>query len=130
MALDMQAATQTLIVGWRSRGYAIGFGIGLAKGPATVGRIGYEGRDDYTAIGSIVNLASRICAAAEDGETLIDQAAAAEIGGALALTPLGNRPLRGFAEAVPVFSVTERPPAATGRKALPFRGPRGQPRST
>ena len=90
----------------------IGFGIGLAKGPATVGRIGYEGRYDYTAIGSIVNLASRICAAAEDGQTLIDQAAAAEIGDALVLTPLGTRPLRGFAEAVPVFSVAERPPVA------------------
>ena len=118
MALDMQAAAQTLIVGWRSRGYAIGFGIGLAKGPATVGRIGYEGRYDYTAIGSIVNLASRICAAAEDGQTLIDQAAAAEID-ALVLTPLGTRPLRGFAEAVPVFSVAERPPVVAG---LPLAG--------
>jgi adenylate cyclase len=119
MALDMQAAAQTLIVGWRSRGYAIGFGIGLAKGPFTVGRIGYEGRYDYTAIGSIVNLASRICAAAEDGQTLIDQAAAAEIGGAMALTPLGTRPFRGFTEAVPVFSVAERPPVAA---ALPLAG--------
>jgi adenylate cyclase len=119
MALDMQTAVQTLILGWRSRGYTVGFGIGLAKGPATVGRIGYEGRYDYTAIGSIVNLASRICAAAEDGATLIDQAAAAEIGDALMLTPLGTRPLRGFAEAVPVFSVAERPPGAA---ALPLAG--------
>jgi adenylate cyclase len=105
MALDMQAAVQALIVGWRARGYTIGFGIGLAKGPATVGRIGYEGRTDYTAIGSNVNLAQRMCAAAEDGQILIDATAAAEIGETVALMPLGTRPLRGFAEAVSVFSV-------------------------
>src|SRR6266436_8575893 len=98
MALDMQAAVQALIVGWRGRGYTIGFGVGLAKGPATVGRIGYEGRSDYTAIGNVVNLASRICSAAADGQILIDQAAAAEIGDAYPLTPLGTRPLRGFSE--------------------------------
>ena len=108
MALDMQAAVQALIVGWRARGYTIGFGIGLAKGTATVGRIGYEGRIDYTAIGSIVNLASRMCASAEDGQILIDATAATEVSGAIALLPLGTRPLRGFADAVPVFSVSER----------------------
>jgi adenylate cyclase len=110
MALDMQAAVQALIVGWRARGYTIGFGIGLAKGPATVGRIGYEGRTDYTAIGSIVNLASRMCASAEDGEILIDPTAAVEVSDAIALVPLGTRPLRGFADTVPVFSVRERDP--------------------
>jgi adenylate cyclase len=82
--------------------------MGLAKGPATAGRIGYEGRSDYTAIGNVVNLAQRICAAAEDGQILIDAAVAEEIGTAFALVPLGTRPLRGFAEAVPVFSVTLR----------------------
>jgi adenylate cyclase len=110
MALDMQATVQALIVGWRTRGYTIGFGIGLAKGPATVGRIGYEGRTDYTAIGSIVNLASRMCASAEDGQILIDPTAAAEVSDAIALVPLGTRPLRGFADAVPVFSVKEPDP--------------------
>jgi class 3 adenylate cyclase len=105
MAAEMQGAMQSVVSGWRGRGHEIGFGVGLAKGPATVGRIGYEGRSDYTAIGNVVNLASRICAAAEDGQILIDQAAAVEIGNAYALVPLGTRPLRGFAEAVPVFSV-------------------------
>src|SRR6266853_1492909 len=108
MALDMRAAIQSLMFGWRARGHAIGFGMGLAKGPATVGRIGYEGRTDYTAIGSIVNLASRMCASAEDGQILIDPTAAAEVSDAIALVPLGTRPLRGFADAVPVFSVRDR----------------------
>jgi len=105
MAAEMQSSIQSLITGWRGRGHTVGFGVGLAKGPATVGRIGYEGRQDYTAIGNVVNLASRICAAAADGQILIDAAAAAEVGDAFALAPLGTRPLRGFAEAVPVFAV-------------------------
>jgi adenylate cyclase len=108
MSAEMQNAVQALIRSWRARGHTVGFGVGLAKGPATVGRIGYEGRNDYTAIGNVVNLASRICAAAEDGQILIDAAVAAELGEAFDLAPLGTRPLRGFAEAVPVFSVTPR----------------------
>ena len=108
MAVEMQDAVQTLIASWRGRGHTVGFGVGLAKGPATVGRIGYEGRNDYTAIGSVVNLASRICAAAEDGQILIDATVAAELGEAFSRAPLGTRPLRGFAEAVPVFSVKPR----------------------
>ena len=105
MVLEMQAAVQELIVRWRARGYAIGFGVGLAKGTATVGRIGYEGRLDYTAIGSVVNLAARLCAVAEDGQFLIDPAAAAEIRHSLPLVALGTRTLRGFAEAIPVFAI-------------------------
>ena len=110
MVLEMQAAVQDLILRWRGRGYAIGFGVGLAKGTATVGRIGYEGRLDYTAIGSVVNLASRLCASAEDGQILIDPAAAAEIRRSVPLVALGTRTLRGFAEPVEVFSVTEHDP--------------------
>ena len=107
MALEMQASVQAMIAGWRARGHTIGFGVGLAKGPATVGRIGYEGRSDYTAIGNVVNLASRICAAAEDGQILIDPAAAAEIGMRCRSSRWGRAALRGFAEAVAVFSVAE-----------------------
>lgn len=107
MAIEMQASMQVAISGWRERGHAIGFGMGLAKGTAIVGRIGYEGRSDYTAIGNVVNLASRICGASEDGQILVDEAIAAEIGDALVLMPLGARMLRGFAEAVPVFSVSQ-----------------------
>ena len=124
MVLEMQAAVQDLIVRWRARGYAIGFGVGLAKGTATVGRIGYEGRLDYTAIGSVVNLASRLCASAEDGQILIDPAAAAEIRHSVPLVALGTRTLRGFAEPVAVFSIAEHDPHLT---SLPAASPRVAP---
>jgi class 3 adenylate cyclase len=126
MALDMQTSVQAMIAGWRARGHAIGFGVGLAKGPATVGRIGYEGRSDYTAIGNVVNLAARLCGAAEDGQILIDAVAAAEIGDAIALISLGTRSLRGFSEPVPVFSVVsqegETTPARPALIAKPALG--------
>jgi adenylate cyclase len=95
MALEMQEAVQILIGGWRRRGYAIGFGMGLAQGEATIGRIGYEGRLDYTAIGSVVNLASRLCAAAKDGEILTDATVAAAVRPLLAVEDLGTLPLKG-----------------------------------
>ena len=119
MAMEMQAAIQSLMSDWRARGHTIGFGMGLAKGPAIVGRIGYEGRSDYTAIGSVVNLASRICGAAEDGQILMDGAVAAEIGDELPLVPLGSRMLRGLTEAVSVFSV--RPTVANLTKPSPVK---------
>jgi adenylate cyclase len=111
MALDMQGAVQALILRWRERGYVIGFGVGIATGTATVGRIGYEGRIDYTAIGSVVNLASRICSAASDGQVLIDPETAAAATATIGVERLGTQQMKGFAQAVPIFAVK----FATGR---------------
>jgi class 3 adenylate cyclase len=111
MAIEMQTAVQGLIQGWRTRSYVIGFGMGLAQGAATVGRIGYESRLDYTAIGSVVNLASRLCAAAKDGQILVDPVVAAEIGEAVLLMPLGALPLKGLDE-VTVHAVASNQPNA------------------
>jgi len=110
MAGDMQAAVQALIVGWRARGHALGFGVGLAKGAATVGRIGYEGRQDYTAIGRVANLASRLCSSADDKQILIDASAAAEVSETVPLTAVGTRELKGFAESVSVYAVAKIAP--------------------
>ena len=111
MALDMQSAVQALILRWRERGYVIGFGVGIATGTATVGRIGYEGRIDYTAIGSVVNLASRICSAASDGQVLIDPETAAAATATIGVEGLGTQQMKGFAQSVPIFAVK----FATGR---------------
>jgi len=103
MAIDMQAAIQPLIAGWRAGGYRIGFGIGLAMGHATVGQIGTASRVEYTAIGNVVNLAARLCEAAGDGQILMDRTMAMAIGSRLPLTPLGARPLKGYEQQVTIY---------------------------
>jgi class 3 adenylate cyclase len=114
MAVEMQRSVQELIIGWRARGHRIGFGVGLAMGPATVGRIGYASRFDYTAIGSVVNLAARLCASAADREILIDTNVAEAAKGKRPLIQLGTRPIKGYVEEMPVYgvSIDERPQAA------------------
>ncbi|WFU57596.1 adenylate/guanylate cyclase domain-containing protein [Bradyrhizobium pachyrhizi] len=106
LATEMQKRVQGLIGGWRSRGYQVGFGIGLASGSATVGRIGYEDRLDYTAIGSVVNLAARLCASAADREILMDAGTAASVGGKRSLQDIGSRQIKGFDDAIPVFGIS------------------------
>jgi adenylate cyclase len=113
MARDMQREVQALLVGWRALHPRLGFGIGLAMGPATVGRIGSEGRLNYTAIGTVVNLASRLCSSAEDREILIDRAAADAIGARVKLVELEPRTLKGFDQPVPVFAPRTDPNNAT-----------------
>jgi adenylate cyclase len=106
LAVEMQRSVQELIIGWRARGHRIGFGVGLAMGPATVGRIGYKSRFDYTAIGSVVNLAARLCASAADREILMDEKVAEALKGKRPLIPLGSRPLKGYDEETPVFGIS------------------------
>jgi len=70
LALEMRTAVEKLIPVWARRGHTLGFGIGMAQGYATLGRIGFEDRFDYTAIGAVINLAARLCADARDGQIL------------------------------------------------------------
>ena len=114
LAVEMQRCVQKLIVGWQQRGYRIGFGVGLAMGPATVGRIGYESRFDYTAIGSVVNLAARLCASAADREILADATVAEAVKDQRILNPTGMRRIKGYDEEFLVYRVAyaERPDAA------------------
>lgn len=105
MASDMQASVRKLLLNWRTHHPQLGFGVGLAMGPATVGRIGSEGRLNYTAIGNVVNLASRLCASAEDSEILVDRVAAEAVGSKVPLVELEARDLKGFDKPVPVFVV-------------------------
>ncbi|MDR7036710.1 class 3 adenylate cyclase [Methylobacterium sp. BE186] len=112
LAIDMQDAVQSLVAEWRHRGYAIGFGVGATMGPATVGQIGYENRLDYTAIGPVVNLAGRLCAAAEDGQILIDSALADQVQGLFDAAPLGPRVLKGFDAGIEIYSIVRPVPNA------------------
>lgn len=104
MAQGMQAGFAPLAKDWLKRGFQLGLGIGIATGYATLGRIGYEGRYDYTPIGTTVNLASRLCDRAEPGTILASQRtiAAADITATLLADPLQ---LKGIPQPVPVYNV-------------------------
>ena len=73
MAMAMREVAGTLIAAWRRRGRMLGFGAGIAQGYATLGQIGFADRSGYTAIGTVCNLAARLCAEAKDGQILIAQ---------------------------------------------------------
>ena len=105
LAIDMQASIQKLLLEWRKLHPELGFGVGLAMGPATVGRISSGGRFNYTAIGNVVNLASRPCSSAADSEILVDFIAAAAIGTRVPLVQKDSRMMKGFDRPVPVFVI-------------------------
>ena len=108
MATAMQESVQKLLAAWRGRENELGFGVGLAMGPATVGRIGHEGRLHYTAVGNVVNLASRLCVTAEDTQILLDRVAAYEVHAEVPVVELEPRVMKGFDKPVPVFAITGR----------------------
>jgi class 3 adenylate cyclase len=108
LAIDMQAAVQSLASTWYANGCAIGFGVGIAMGPATVGTLGFQGRLDYTAIGNVVNLASRLCGLADDGQILVDPVVTGHVRDDIALASVGQQPIKGYDQAVEVFAVVRR----------------------
>ena len=83
----------------------MGFGVGFAMGPATVGTVGYEGRVDYTAIGNVVNLASRLCGSADDAQILVDPVVAERVKDSIVLVSLGERNIKGYDHPLRVFAV-------------------------
>jgi len=105
LAVEMRDAVAKLVPSWTRRGHALGFGIGMAQGFATLGRIGFEDRFDYTAIGAVVNLASRLCNAAEDGQILTSGRLAASIEDIAVIEDLGEREMRGMSRPVPVCNL-------------------------
>ena len=96
MAAEMRAAVSDLTAKWRKHGFDLGFGVGIAHGYATLGRIGFEGRFDYAAIGSVPNLASRLCDEAKDGQILIDGKVRAAVEAIAELEALDDLKLKGF----------------------------------
>ena len=93
--------------GWRRRGHDLGFGVGVAQGFATLGRIGFEGRFDYAAIGSVVNLSARLCAQARAGQILVTQRVMSAIESLAVGDCVGELSLRGFSRPITVFDITE-----------------------
>jgi adenylate cyclase len=113
MAVEMRDQVGGLALKWRKHGHELGFGIGIAHGYATLGRIGFEGRFDYGAVGSVVNLAARLCADAKDGQILVDPKVQAAIEAASDTEPAGELTLKGFHRPVRAFNVCALRPGTT-----------------
>jgi adenylate cyclase len=105
MAIEMRDAIAELAGKWRRLGHELGFGIGIAHGYATLGCIGFEGRLQYSATGSVANLACRLCGEAQNGQILIDTRVHTAIERLFAVEPAGDLVLRGFRRPVSAFSV-------------------------
>ncbi|HXF55479.1 MAG TPA: response regulator [Hyphomicrobiaceae bacterium] len=100
LAVELREAVGGLCSRWQASGHQLGFGVGIAHGFATIGRIGFDGRLDYTAIGTVVNQAARLCGEAKNGEILITQRVASLAGSAIETEPLGELPLKGLRQPV------------------------------
>ncbi|MFK4487034.1 adenylate/guanylate cyclase domain-containing protein [Bradyrhizobium sp. USDA 336] len=120
LAIDLQMTVQSLAGKWCDAGHAIGFGVGVAMGPATVGTVGYNGRLDYTAMGAVVNLASRLCSLAKDAQILADPTIAGRVRDSVPMASLGQRTIKGYDRALEVFAVApadlpSKPPGSARR---------------
>ena len=105
LAVDMREAVARMARSWAGRGHEIGFGVGIAQGYATLGQIGFEGRFDYAPIGTVINVAFRLCSDAKDGQILVTQRVASAIECQAELEPLGNLAFKGLSRPVAVLNV-------------------------
>lgn len=110
MALEMQARFAPLRATWSALGHDLGLGIGIARGYATLGAMGYEGRFDYTVIGGVVNLAARLCGEARGGQILVDRRARAGLEAEFAFETVEPLALKGYDKPVAAFLLTGTPP--------------------
>jgi class 3 adenylate cyclase/putative methionine-R-sulfoxide reductase with GAF domain len=105
MALEMREAIGALTETWRRWGHEIGFGIGIAHGFATLGTIGFEGRFDYAAIGTVSNVASRLCDEAKPGQILISPRVLTKVENAVKVEPVGEFELKGIRRPLAAYNV-------------------------
>jgi adenylate cyclase len=105
MAVDMRDSVARLTEQWRKRGHVLGFGVGIDQGYATLGRIGFEGRFDYAAIGTVANVASRLCAEAKSDQILISQRVLNAVEDIVEVEPFGELALKGLARPILVHDV-------------------------
>jgi class 3 adenylate cyclase len=106
--MAMREAARELIAAWSRHGCELGFGIGIAQGYATLGQIGFSERSGYTAIGTVCNLAARLCAEAQDGQILVSSRVAGAVGALARLEDLGNLELKGLRRPVAAFNVEKQ----------------------
>jgi class 3 adenylate cyclase len=105
MAVAMREAAQQVLAAWRRHGHVVGFGAGISQGYATLGQIGFAERMDYTAIGTVCNLAARLCDEAKDGQILISRRVAVAVEDEVNLEEIGEVSLKGLSQPVAVYNV-------------------------
>ena len=105
LALDLRHDFEPIRTHWAKGGYAVGLGIGIAAGYATLGLVGFKGRSDYTAIGNVVNVAARLCDKAADGQILLGQRAYEDVEDQAQAEPLGSFDLKGVRRPVAVYDL-------------------------
>jgi adenylate cyclase len=113
MAVRMRDSVDALTHSWRKRGFSLGFGVGIAGGFATIGTIGFEGRLDYGAIGTVTNLAARLCGEAAHGQILISPRIFSKLESQIEAESIGEQTLKGFARPVVAHNVTGVRPETT-----------------
>ena len=118
MAMAMREAARELIAAWSRHGCELGFGVGIAQGYATLGQIGFSERSGYTAIGTVCNLAARLCAEAKDGQILVSSRIAEAVEAVARLEDLGNLELKGLRRPVAAFNVVQSTSPAEARPNL------------
>jgi class 3 adenylate cyclase len=106
MAAAMRDRVRELRAAWRKRGHDLDLGVGIAQGYATIGAIGFEGRWDYGAIGTVTNLAARLCGEAQPGQILIPRRLYGALEDRVEALPVGEMSLKGFSRPVSVYNVT------------------------
>ncbi len=107
MTLAMREQVKQLTVKWRKLGHELDFGVGIVQGYATIGAIGFEGRWEYGAIGSVPNLAARLCGEAKPGEILVSQRLLAGVEGLVEVEDKGELSLKGFHRPISAYNVLE-----------------------
>ncbi len=105
LGIDIRDGVSILAQGWLKRGFKLGIGVGIAAGYATLGQIGFDKRFDYAAIGTVTNLAARLCGEAEAGQILLSQRVATAVEGKMPCRPLEDRTLKGLHAPVPVYEL-------------------------
>ena len=105
LAVAMRGAVAALAQTWRRHDYQLGFGIGIAQGFATLGQIGFEGRFDYSAIGTVINTAARLCEAAKDNQILVTSRVAAAVAAVADLGEIGPLTLKGLSRPLAVCNI-------------------------
>lgn len=105
LALDMRDRVDELATRWRKRGHDLGFGIGISVGHATLGQVGFARRREYTVIGSVVNLASRLCDEAQPGQIVVSQRVLTAVEQSVKSASLGDMTLKGFKRPITVYDI-------------------------